>query len=142
MSTHIPSDAGSRDHTFLLGMLAGAAVGGSLALMFAPRQGRDMRQGLAQGARQASRRLSETYGTVADSARRGARQLATQAERVRASGWSRMASDDATWPEDRAASPSEVFRAASAEATYTPSQTEPSRQGAGSTAPGSSVFRP
>ena len=76
MSTHIPSDAGSRDHTFLLGMLAGAAVGGSLALMFAPRQGRDMRQGLAQGARQASRRLSETYGTVADSARRGARQLA------------------------------------------------------------------
>jgi gas vesicle protein len=142
MSTHMPHDAGSRDHTFMLGLLAGAAVGGSLALLFAPREGSDIRQGLAQGARQAGRRISETYGTVADTARRGARQLASQAERVRSSGWSRMAADDAPWPEDRAASPSEVFRAATAEATYTPSQTESSREGLGNMPSGSSVFRP
>jgi gas vesicle protein len=142
MSSHIPHESSSRDHTFLLGLLAGAAVGGSIALLFAPREGSDIRHGLAEGARQAGRRLSETYGTVADTARRGARQIATQAERMRASGWVGMASDDAAWPEDRAATPSEVFRAATAEATYTPSQTESGRQGVGNMPPGTSAFRP
>lgn len=63
---------------FLLGLIAGAAVGGGLALLFTPRQGAEMRQELASGAQQAGRRLTEAYGTVAGSARRGAQRVANR----------------------------------------------------------------
>ena len=121
MTLHTSHDSSSHDSTFLIGLLAGAAVGGGIALLFAPRQGADTRQGLARGAREASRRFSDTYSTVADSARRNAQRLATQAGAV-ANTWSSRIEDGSTWPEDRAASPSEVLRATTADATHTPSQ--------------------
>lgn len=64
----------------LMGLVAGAAVGGGLALLFAPRQGADMRHDLATGAQRAGRRLRDGYETVADNVRQRARQLADQTQ--------------------------------------------------------------
>lgn len=68
----------------LMGLVAGAAFGGGLALLFAPRQGVDMRQDLASGAQRAGRKLRDGYETVADSVRQRARQFADQAQDLRA----------------------------------------------------------
>lgn len=67
----------------LMGLVAGAAVGGGLALLFAPRQGVDMRHDLATGAQRAGRRLRDGYETVADNVRHRARQLADQTQDLR-----------------------------------------------------------
>ena len=140
MTLHSAHASHERDNTFLVGLLAGAAVGGGLALLFAPRQGVDTRQGIASGAREASRRLSDTYSTVADSARRNAQRWATQAGAVANNLSSRLEADGG-WPEDRAATPSEVHRATTADATYTPSQnTAPIGNGLGTSRSSASIF--
>ncbi|HTU99361.1 MAG TPA: YtxH domain-containing protein [Luteitalea sp.] len=140
MTLHSSHDSHGRDNTFLVGLLAGAAVGGGLALLFAPRQGVDTRQGIASGAREASRKLTDTYSTVADSARRNAQRWASQAGAV-ANEWSSRLEADGGWPEDRAATPSEVHRAATADATYTPSQNaSPVGNGLGSARSSASIF--
>lgn len=66
----------------LMGLVAGAAFGGGLALLFAPRQGADMRHDLASGAQRAGRKLRDGYETVADSVRQRARQFADQAQEL------------------------------------------------------------
>jgi len=71
------------DSRLLAGLVAGAAFGGVMALLFAPRRGTDMRQELASGAQRAGRRLNDAYGTVADSVRQGARRLASEAQHLR-----------------------------------------------------------
>jgi gas vesicle protein len=73
----------TRSYSRLLAGLAAAAVGGVLALLFAPRRGTDMRQELASGAQRAGRRLNDAYGTVADSVRQSARRPASEAQHLR-----------------------------------------------------------
>ena len=58
---------------FVLGLVAGAAVGGGLALLFAPQEGAQTRHGLAAGAQQAGKRVTQAYGSLAGTARRSAR---------------------------------------------------------------------
>ena len=71
------------DSRLLAGLLAGAAFGGVLALLFAPRRGTEMRQELASGAQRAGRRLNDAYGAVSDSVRQGAHRLASEAHHLR-----------------------------------------------------------
>jgi gas vesicle protein len=66
------------DSGFLLGLLAGAAVGGGLALLFAPQEGADTRQALATRGQQAGRRLNDAYGTMAAQVRRRARRFSAR----------------------------------------------------------------
>lgn len=78
-------DSHSRTNSSLLmGLVAGAAVGGGLALLFAPRQGVDMRHDLASGAQRAGRKLRDGYETVAETMRDRARRLAEQTQDLRA----------------------------------------------------------
>lgn len=77
-------DSHSRSNSSLLmGLVAGAAVGGGLALLFAPRQGADMRHDLASGAQRAGRKLRDGYETVAETMRERARRLAEQTQDLR-----------------------------------------------------------
>jgi gas vesicle protein len=78
------------NNRLLMGLVAGAAFGGGLALLFAPRQGADMRHDLASGAQRAGRKLRDGYESVADSVRQRARQFADQAQELRETA------DDAT----------------------------------------------
>ena len=64
---------------WVVGLIAGAALGGGLALLFAPRQGMQTRQQLAERGQQASRQLRSAYDSVAGTARRSARRLSEQA---------------------------------------------------------------
>jgi gas vesicle protein len=82
----------------LMGLVAGAAFGGGLALLFAPRQGADMRSDLASGAQRAGRKLRDGYETVADSVRQRARQFADQAQELgaRAGDVAEDVAEDAT----------------------------------------------
>jgi len=50
-----------RDYGFLIGLLAGTCIGGGLAMLFAPRSGSDLRQQLADSARNLGDRASEQY---------------------------------------------------------------------------------
>ena len=123
MTYHVHDDRAPRGGGFIIGLLAGAAVGSGIALLFAPRQGADIRHDLAEGAQQAGRRLNEAYGTVAESARRNARRFANQAEGLRESF--RRGAEDVTSGHtyDRAADASRVLRDAVGEATYKPAPT-------------------
>ena len=122
MTHHVHDDRAPRGGGFIIGLLAGAAVGSGIALLFAPRQGADIRHDLVQGAQQAGRRLNEAYGTVAESARRNARRLANQAEGLRES-FRRDVDVTSGQAYDRAADASRVLRDAVGEATYTPTPT-------------------
>ena len=66
----------------LMGLMAGAAVGGGLALLFAPRQGAEMRHELATGAQRAGKRLREGYESMSESVRQRARHLADEAHHM------------------------------------------------------------
>ena len=72
--------------SLLMGLMAGAAVGGGLALLFAPRQGSEMRQDLASGAQRAGRKLRDGYDTVAETVRDRARRFSEQAYELRERG--------------------------------------------------------
>jgi|RhiMetdeSRZDD1v2_1073273.scaffolds.fasta_scaffold293763_6 gas vesicle protein len=50
-----------RDNSFMLGLLAGTAVGAGLAMWFAPRSGSELRQQLTDSARNLGERASEQY---------------------------------------------------------------------------------
>ena len=65
-------------NALIMGLATGAVVGGALALLFAPRQGREMRHDLASGAQRAGRRLRDGYETVSGTVRQRGRQLADQ----------------------------------------------------------------
>jgi gas vesicle protein len=68
---------------WVLGLLAGAAVGGGIALLFAPRQGTDTRHQLASRGQAAGRQLRQAYESAAGTARRGANRLSAQAQNWR-----------------------------------------------------------
>lgn len=84
------------DSGFLLGLLAGAAVGGGLALLFAPQEGADTRQALATRGQQAGRRISDAYGTMAAQARRRARGFSSRTNREEGSAPGAHASGQST----------------------------------------------
>lgn len=62
-------------NALLIGLMTGAAVGGALALLFAPRQGSGIRHDLASGAQRAGRRLRDGYDTVCSTVRERGQQL-------------------------------------------------------------------
>ena len=77
------TDANTSEHStpsWVVGLIAGAALGGGLALLFAPRQGIQTRHQLAERGQQAGRQLRHAYDSVASTARRGARRLTEQAQ--------------------------------------------------------------
>ena len=75
-----PSTAEHSTPGWVVGLIAGAALGGGLALLFAPRQGTDTRHQLAQRGQQAGRQLRQAYDSVAGTTRRNARRLTEQAQ--------------------------------------------------------------
>ena len=82
MNTHTDSYQTQQNSGFVLGLLAGVAAGGALALLFAPRPGADTRHDLADGMNRAGRRLRDAYDTAATSARKGAERVMHEASRV------------------------------------------------------------
>jgi gas vesicle protein len=67
---------------FLAGLLMGAAVGAGLALLFAPKAGRELRRDLAESARRAResardayRRATERVGKVGETATKAAGEV-------------------------------------------------------------------
>jgi gas vesicle protein len=58
MNTHTQE---RRDYGFLIGLLAGTSIGAGLAMLFAPRSGSDLRQQIADSARNLGERASEQY---------------------------------------------------------------------------------
>ena len=76
-------DQNTSEHStpsWVVGLIAGAALGGGLALLFAPRQGTYTRNQLAERGQQAGRQLRHAYDSVAGTARRNARRLSEQAQ--------------------------------------------------------------
>ena len=88
-------DQNTSEHStpsWVVGLIAGAALGGGLALLFAPRQGTYTRNQLAERGQQAGRQLRHAYDSVAGTARRNARRLGEQAQDWRRSHMSDSAS--------------------------------------------------
>ena len=101
-----------------MGLIAGAALGGGLALLFAPRQGTHTRHQLAERGQQAGRQLRHAYDSVAGTARRNARRLTEQAQDWRRShlGDSATTADDSMRVnEHHSADPSRVMSSAPSE---------------------------
>ena len=73
------STTDTRDSHFMLGLLTGAAIGAGVALLFAPREGSQVRQGLADNAQRVGRRLQDNYEDVAGTVRHSARKVMDQA---------------------------------------------------------------
>lgn len=76
------ASSSSATPSWVLGMLAGAAVGGGLALLFAPRQGADTRHQLASRGQAAGRQIKQAYDSAAGTARRSAQRLTDQAKHL------------------------------------------------------------
>jgi gas vesicle protein len=51
---------------FVMGLIAGAAVGAALGLMFAPKRGSELRDDLAKSTEGMRRRASQAYDAVSD----------------------------------------------------------------------------
>ena len=99
MGTHydyrFADDQNTSEHStpsWVVGLIAGAALGGGLALLFAPRQGTYTRNQLTERGQQAGRQLRHAYDSVAGTARRNARRLSEQAQDWRRSHMSDAAS--------------------------------------------------
>lgn len=118
---------------FVLGLIAGAAVGGGLALLFAPSEGAQTRQGLASGAQQAGRRVTQAYGSLAGTARRNARRFVGYTGGAANNATEGAGTDGEHYERSRPAS--DVIRDAVGEATYTPAETPATSTGPGTTAP-------
>jgi gas vesicle protein len=56
---------GGNGWSFFLGVLCGAAVGASLALLYAPKRGQELRQQVARQAQSVGRQASAAYGQTA-----------------------------------------------------------------------------
>ena len=67
-------------------LLIGAAVGAGLALLYAPRSGRETRQQLSDGAHRLRERANDTYGTVSARARQTADRARGVASDVQSKG--------------------------------------------------------
>jgi gas vesicle protein len=53
-----------RDNGFVIGLLAGTCLGAGLAMLFAPRSGSDLRQQMADSAKDLGERAAEQYQQV------------------------------------------------------------------------------
>ena len=84
---------------WVVGLIAGAALGGGLALLFAPRQGVHTRHQLAERGQQAGRQLRNAYDSVSGTARRSARLISEQAH-----DWRSQVSDAVSKANDAVAS--------------------------------------
>ena len=71
MNTNEYSGSGSGGAGFALGMVAGVLVGAGVALLFAPKAGKELRED-----------LGESMGKLKDAAARGYRNVADKAGRV------------------------------------------------------------
>ena len=127
------------DRGLLIGLLAGAAVGGGLALLFAPQEGASTRHALASRGQQAGRRISDAYGSMAAQARRRARALKTSDQRPEGSAPGAHASGDSTLvaghTDERSQDPTRVIADAVGETLYTPAPVTPATSGPGATSP-------
>jgi gas vesicle protein len=67
-------------------LLVGAAVGAGLALLYAPRSGRETRQQLSDGAHRLREKANDAYGTVSTRARETADRARGVASDVQSKG--------------------------------------------------------
>jgi gas vesicle protein len=67
-------------------LLVGAAVGAGLALLYAPRSGRETRQQLSSGANRLRDRANDAYSNVSTQARRTAERARDVASDVQSKG--------------------------------------------------------
>jgi gas vesicle protein len=67
-------------------LLVGAAVGAGLALLYAPRSGRETRHQLSAGANRLRERANDAYGTVSSRARQTADRARDVAHDVQSKG--------------------------------------------------------
>jgi gas vesicle protein len=67
-------------------LLLGAAVGAGLALLYAPRSGRETRQQLSSSANRLRERANDAYGTVSSRARQTAERAKGMANDVQSKG--------------------------------------------------------
>ena len=126
---------------WVVGLVAGAALGSGLALLFAPRQGTDTRHQLATRGQEAGRQLRQAYDSVAGTARRNARRFTEQAQ-----DWSRQhigtrqtADDVHDYASDhRSSDTAQIMRGSLGETTYTPANAGSSGIGTGTTSSASS----
>lgn len=86
-------------NSFMLGLMAGTAIGAGIALLLAPREGAVMRRELADGAHKIGEQLSHGTETVRQTARQVADKTTELLDRGRsayreASGEARQAADD------------------------------------------------
>lgn len=54
---------------FMMGLMAGAAIGAGIALLFAPKEGTQTRRNLSDGAHRLGEQISRRSGTVRDTVR-------------------------------------------------------------------------
>lgn len=120
---------------FVLGLVAGAAVGGGLALLFAPQEGAQTRHGLAAGAQQAGKRVTQAYGSLAGTARRSARRFVGHDVGVGVINEGGADLSVSRQEQDRARPAADVLRDAVGESTYTPASTPATTSGPGATSP-------
>lgn len=102
---------------WMIGLIAGAALGGGLALLFAPRQGVHTRHQLAQRSQQAGRQLRSAYDSVSGTTRRTARRISEQAHdwRSQVSDAVSRASDAITSTGHHVAEPARVMSSTASE---------------------------
>jgi gas vesicle protein len=67
-----------RGHPLAIGLLAGAAVGVGLGLLFAPRKGSEVRHQLADRAKHVASSSHDAYGVCRDAVRESARRTGRQ----------------------------------------------------------------
>lgn len=80
MNTHTQERG---DYRFVMGLLAGAAVGAGLALWFAPRAGAELRQRLTRSVRDLREQASERYAEASSRAGDAVDEIARTGQGVR-----------------------------------------------------------
>jgi gas vesicle protein len=73
----------TRDHRFLLGMIAGAAIGVGLGMLFAPRAAVDLRRRLADSAKSLGTAASERYQQASDRVGAAAQEATSKGRAIR-----------------------------------------------------------
>lgn len=105
MTHHVDQDQERQGNSFMLGLMAGTAIGAGMALLFAPREGSELRRELANGASRLGEQINQGTGTVRESARRAADSASDLIERGKSAY--RDASSDVRDSADKVASQAE-----------------------------------
>ena len=80
---HHFEDQDRQGNSFMLGLMAGTAIGAGIALLIAPREGAAMRRDLSESAHRLGEKLSHGAGSVRQTARRAADTASDLIERGR-----------------------------------------------------------